>query len=109
MNEKANEGMQASQSQLSISDIDKERAEVEGHIQRYQAELEAKNKDLKAIYQLIEESNQNPGDNFSASNNIITDKSNEQVVTQLRAKILEIQDLSYKIDELQSKNDELDL
>ena len=30
-------------------------------------------------------------------------------MNQLRAKILEIQDLSYKMDELQSKNDELDL
>jgi hypothetical protein len=34
---------------------------------------------------------------------------NEEVINQLRAKILEIQDLSFKMDELQSKNDELEL
>ena len=42
--------MQGSQSQLTMSDIDKERAEVEGQIQRYMADLESKNKELKALY-----------------------------------------------------------
>ncbi len=99
--------MQGSQSQLTMSDIDKERAEVEGQIQRYMGDLESKNKELKALYQLIEESDQNSGVDIlpigGASN------GNEEVMTKLRGKILEIQDLSYKMDELQSKNDELDL
>ncbi len=42
--------MQGSQSQLTMCDIDKERAEVEGQIQRYMADLESKNKELKALY-----------------------------------------------------------
>lgn len=99
--------MQGSQSQLTMSDIDKERGEVEGQIQRYMADLESKNKELKALYQLIEESDQNSGADIlpigGASN------GNEEVIAKLRGKILEIQDLSYKMDELQSKNDELDL
>ena len=100
MNDKAQ--AVASQSQLAVGDIDKERAEVEGQIQRYQSELESKTKELKAIYQVIEESS---SDSHLSPGNTV----NEVVINQLRAKILEIQDLSFKMDELQSKNDELEL
>ena len=37
------------------------------------------------------------------------DKQNEEIIKQLRAKIIEIQDFSLKMDELQSKNDELEI
>lgn len=84
--------------------IETQKAEIDAQIEKYQKEHEAQTAQMRKIMLQIEEAESNGAvnafDNTLASN---------EVMLKLREKIVEISDLSMKMDELQAKNDELEI